>query len=478
MPVVRRPGSGVRSCRRLFSAPWPTHVSTSCWRFEPCWSAGCSRSCSCAISPIRFHRRRVSLRHRPGAVVLAERLSRSGVSTPRRPRGLDRGLDGQRLARRPKSPWPRGGDGARLRGVAVGGRCLALCRGGAGARRERDPSAARNFPADVCGDPRADAPRRPLGRPSASPNDRVSERSFFLTPVLRFLSSGSKGLYFPRSRRSHMPHNFMRYSRSFAFASALGLAATGIAAQQAGQAPPTPAGRAGAAGARVGALAPPPIIWAAPPLPDGPILLQSAVPEHRNLRVVVMTKALSHPWGMAFLPDGGILVTERAGTAADRPQRRARPEARRRRARGGAPSGCSGLMDIALHPRFAENKFVYLTYHKPSARGRNGCARHARSRAWHVGRDRADQRAGHLRRRCRGRGVAAGVRPRRDALHEHRQLHRRRQRAGAGSEPLRRQAPAAARRRHACRRTTRSSAEPATSRRSTRWAIATSSGWR
>ena len=68
---------------------------------------------------------------------------------------------------------------------------------------------------------------------------------------------------------------------------------------------------------------------------------------------------------MAFLPGGEILVTERPG--------------RLRIVRNGvldpAPvkglpavqaAGLAGLMDIALHPRFAENKLVYLTYHKPA----------------------------------------------------------------------------------------------------------------
>ena len=123
-------------------------------------------------------------------------------------------------------------------------------------------------------------------------------------------------------------------------------------------------GRGGAPAAR-GAFAPPAISWPAPPLPDGPIMTQSAEPAHRNLRVTV-TKGLSHPWAMAFLPDGAILITERAG--------------RMRIIRDGkldptpvagvpavAAAGLSGLMDLALHPRFAENRFVYFTYHKPVA---------------------------------------------------------------------------------------------------------------
>jgi glucose/arabinose dehydrogenase len=123
-------------------------------------------------------------------------------------------------------------------------------------------------------------------------------------------------------------------------------------------------GRAGQPGAR-GATAPPPIPWPAPPLADGPIMIQSAEPAHRDLRITV-TKGLSHPWAMAFLPDGAILITERAG--------------RMRIVRDGkldptpvagvpavAASGLSGLMDVALHPRFAENRFVYFTYHRPVA---------------------------------------------------------------------------------------------------------------
>jgi glucose/arabinose dehydrogenase len=103
-------------------------------------------------------------------------------------------------------------------------------------------------------------------------------------------------------------------------------------------------------------------------LPDGPIAIQSAVPAHRNLRLVV-TKGLTHPWGMAFLPDGSILITERPGCL-----RIVRNGALDPKLVAGLPpisaQGLSGLMDIALHPRFAENKYVYLTYHKPS--GDNG----------------------------------------------------------------------------------------------------------
>src|SRR5262245_45755120 len=57
-------------------------------------------------------------------------------------------------------------------------------------------------------------------------------------------------------------------------------------------------------------VAPPPVVWASPPLGDGPFLLETA---QQKIRVVVVTKGLSHPWSLAFLPDGRMLVTERVG---------------------------------------------------------------------------------------------------------------------------------------------------------------------
>jgi glucose/arabinose dehydrogenase len=121
----------------------------------------------------------------------------------------------------------------------------------------------------------------------------------------------------------------------------------------------------GGAGARGGT--PPPINWPSPPLPDGPIVLETGI--QRNIRLFV-TKGLNQPWSMAFLPDGGILISERAGRLrivrngmldptpiAGVPQVRAQQLA--------------GLMDLALHPQFAENKFVYLSYHKPNPAGGN-----------------------------------------------------------------------------------------------------------
>ena len=99
-----------------------------------------------------------------------------------------------------------------------------------------------------------------------------------------------------------------------------------------------------------------------PPLPDKPVVYHTA--EGQDIRVVVVARGLSHPWSLAFLPDGSLLVTERGGKL-----RVIRNGVLDPTPVSGVPTvragGLNGLMDVVLHPRFAENKFVYLTYTKP-----------------------------------------------------------------------------------------------------------------
>jgi aldose sugar dehydrogenase len=103
------------------------------------------------------------------------------------------------------------------------------------------------------------------------------------------------------------------------------------------------------------------ITWPSPALPNGPIPLDTGV--ERNLRIVV-AKGLVQPFGMAFLPDGAILITERPGRL-----RIVRDGVLQPQTITGTPpvqaQGLGGLEDIALHPRFSENGLVYFTYHKP-----------------------------------------------------------------------------------------------------------------
>lgn len=97
-------------------------------------------------------------------------------------------------------------------------------------------------------------------------------------------------------------------------------------------------------------------------LPAGPMIFDTA--EHHKLRVVVVTKDLVHPWSLAFLPDGGVLVTERPGRL-----RVIRSGTLDPRPISGVPAvhavGLLGLLDLALHPRFADNKLLYVSYSKP-----------------------------------------------------------------------------------------------------------------
>ncbi len=103
-----------------------------------------------------------------------------------------------------------------------------------------------------------------------------------------------------------------------------------------------------------------------PPLGAGPWVFDTA--EQHKIRVSVVTRGLSHPWAIAFLPDGGMLVTERPGRL-----RVVRDGVLDPHAISGVPEvrtdGNGGLMDVALHPDFSENGLVYLTYTKPVENG-------------------------------------------------------------------------------------------------------------
>jgi glucose/arabinose dehydrogenase len=139
-----------------------------------------------------------------------------------------------------------------------------------------------------------------------------------------------------------------------------------VAAGRAQQAPPNAPGGGGRgqqpAGGGRGPTAPPPIIWPSPPLPAEPRVYDTAI--QHQIRVVP-TKGLNQPWSMAFLPDGAILIAERPGRL-----RIVRNGVLDPNPVSGLPAvqtqGLAGLMDLALHPRFAENKLIYFTYHKPA----------------------------------------------------------------------------------------------------------------
>ena len=108
-----------------------------------------------------------------------------------------------------------------------------------------------------------------------------------------------------------------------------------------------------------------------PPLGAGPFVFDTA--DQHKILLSVVSKGLSHPWAIAFLPDGGMLVTERPGRL-----RVVRHGVLDPQPIGGVPQvrtdGNGGLMDVALHPRFVDNHLVYLTYTKPVGNGKGAPA--------------------------------------------------------------------------------------------------------
>ena len=85
-----------------------------------------------------------------------------------------------------------------------------------------------------------------------------------------------------------------------------------------------------------------------------------------NLRVVTVAEGFDHPWAMAWLPNGDMLVTERAGRLRIVRDGRLLPDpvagVPRVRARGQG-----GLLDVLPHPEFASNRLIYLSFAKPNA---------------------------------------------------------------------------------------------------------------
>jgi glucose/arabinose dehydrogenase len=91
------------------------------------------------------------------------------------------------------------------------------------------------------------------------------------------------------------------------------------------------------------------------------------------VRVETVAQGLEHPWGLAFFPDGRMLVTERPGRL-----RLVGKDGRLSPPLAGVPAvqarGPGGLLDVAVDPRFAENGLVYLSFAEPGDGGTAGTA--------------------------------------------------------------------------------------------------------
>ena len=98
------------------------------------------------------------------------------------------------------------------------------------------------------------------------------------------------------------------------------------------------------------------------------VLPEVIVTEKHRIRAVTIATGLEHPWGLAFLPDGRMLVTERPGRLRVVREGQLEPLPVQ-----GLPDitarGQGGLLDVALHPNFAGNGLVYFSY---AGAGENG----------------------------------------------------------------------------------------------------------
>lgn len=93
--------------------------------------------------------------------------------------------------------------------------------------------------------------------------------------------------------------------------------------------------------------------------------------ERHTVEMTTLTENLSHPWGMTFLPDGSMLVTERDGIlnhisadGSERTKIKGTPEVVAR--------SQGGLLDVNIDPDFSNNGWIYISYSEPNQSGGEG----------------------------------------------------------------------------------------------------------
>lgn len=114
-----------------------------------------------------------------------------------------------------------------------------------------------------------------------------------------------------------------------------------------------------AIGAAVGLGAQQPAPPPAPPAEDlnGKVITS----EKQTFKIEVLTRGIETPWGIAFLPDGRLLITERPGRVRilDKDNKLSDPVK-------GIPAAHvqqdGGLLDVTVHPQYAQNGWIYLSY--------------------------------------------------------------------------------------------------------------------
>src|SRR4051812_1985544 len=96
------------------------------------------------------------------------------------------------------------------------------------------------------------------------------------------------------------------------------------------------------------------------PDPDGQVIKS----EKQDIKIEILARNLETPWGLAFLPDGRLLITERPGRLRIWAKGQLLPEAVK-----GTPTVWErqdgGLFDVEVHPKYAQNGWIYLSYAEP-----------------------------------------------------------------------------------------------------------------
>ena len=93
---------------------------------------------------------------------------------------------------------------------------------------------------------------------------------------------------------------------------------------------------------------------------------------HSDIKVTILAEGLEHPWGMAFLPNGDLLVTERAG-GIQRLSKDGKLSGRLANVPEVAAQNQGGMLDITIDPDFATNNTIYFCYSRETdVEGKSG----------------------------------------------------------------------------------------------------------
>src|SRR5690606_16277047 len=91
--------------------------------------------------------------------------------------------------------------------------------------------------------------------------------------------------------------------------------------------------------------------------------------EPQSYKIEEVVKDLNNPWGMTWLPDGSMLITEKDGRLIHFKNNEKSEIANMPKVYN---SGQGGLMDIELHPDYSENGWIYITYASEEGAGEGG----------------------------------------------------------------------------------------------------------